>query len=132
LRQRNEDILALSLDPPARNYALALSYATWQPPGGGRGPWGEAWLLLESVAQTHDAPAVHLWMGDVLAAMSSTDAESAYQTALQRAEALGDLESQAAACAGLWRAWGHEEYLEQALELYEKLGDEDAVEALNK
>ncbi len=53
-------------------------------------------------------------------------------TALQSAEALGDLESQAAAHVGLGQIWERKEYLEQALELYKRLGDKNAVEALSK
>jgi 2C-methyl-D-erythritol 2,4-cyclodiphosphate synthase len=70
-------------------------------------------------------------MGDVLAAMKLSDeAEVAYQDALGSAGALGDLESQAAAHAGLWRVTRDEEHLKQALELYKRLGDEVAAEAL--
>jgi hypothetical protein len=138
IEERRDEILALSsLDSPARDFALAVYYATWQvpadetEPADGRGLWGEAWLLLESVAQTQNEPAVHLWMGDVLAAMKMFDeAEAVYQTALQRADALGDLEAQAAAYAGLWRLTGKETNREKAIALYEELGDKRAVEAL--
>ena len=99
----------------------------------GRGLWGEAWLLLETVAETHDAPAAHLWTGDVLSAIKLPDeAEAAYQAALERAEALGDLESQAAAQAGLWYVTGDEVHWEKAVELYERLGDEAAQQALEE
>lgn len=136
IETHRDEILALSsLDGPARNFALAVYYATWQAPedegGEGRGLWGEAWLLLESVAQTHNTPAVHLWMGGVLAAMKLPDeAEAAYQDALQRAKALGDVESQAAAYTGLWRVTENDTNREKAITLYEKLGDKRAVEAL--
>ena len=133
IETRRDDILALSsLDGSTRDFALAAYYATWKPPteegekaNSGRGLWGEAWLLLESAVQTHDTPAVHLWTGDVLSAMKLPDeAEAAYQTALGRAEALGDLESQAAAHAGLWRITGDQNHLDRALALYQALGDE--------
>ena len=138
VEERRDEILALaSLDSPARDFALAVYYATWQAPADEkeqadeRGLWGEAWLLLESVAQTQNEPAVHLWMGDVLAAMKLFDeAEAVYQAALQRADALGDLEAQAAAYAGLWRLTGKETNREKAIALYEELGDKRAVEAL--
>jgi tetratricopeptide (TPR) repeat protein len=138
IEERRDEILALSsLDSPARDFALAVYYATWQAPADeteqtdGRGLWGEAGLLLESVAQTKNEPAVHLWMGDVLAAMKLSDeAEAAYRDALESARTLGDLESQAAAHAGLWRAMGVQDHLEQALALYEELGDEECAEAL--
>ena len=90
-------------------------------------------MLLESIAQTQDTPAVHLWTGDVLAAMKLPDeAQAAYGTTSQRAEALGDLECRAAAYAGLWRLKGDKGYLKQALELYERLGDDAAAEELRE
>jgi hypothetical protein len=127
-----DDVTALpDLDSAARDYALALCYATWESEGSGRRPWGAAWLLLESVMETHDAPAVYLWTGDVLSAMKLPDeAEAAYQLALERAEALGDLESQAAAHAGVWYVTEDEAHREKAVELYERLGDEVAIQAL--
>jgi len=140
IEERRDEILALSsLDSPARDFALAVYYATWQAPADetepadGRGLWGEAWLLLESVAQTQNEPAVYLWMGDVLAAIKLSDeAQVAYQDTLGSAGALGDLESQAAAHAGLWRVTRDENHLEQALRLYARLGDEGAVQALRE
>jgi tetratricopeptide (TPR) repeat protein len=140
VEERRDEILALSsLDSSARDFAMAVHYATWQAPADekeqadGRGLWGEAWLLLESVAQTQNAPAVHLWMGDVLAAMKLFDeAEAVYLTALQQADALGDLESQAEAHAGLWRLMGSETDWDEAITLHETLGDEARVEALRK
>jgi tetratricopeptide (TPR) repeat protein len=129
---RRDGILALeSLDEPARDLALAVYYAGLDFEG--RGLWGEAWLLLESVVQTQDAPTVQLLMGDMAAAMKLPDeAEAAHRAALGSAEAMGDLESQAAAYAGLWRIQGDKSYLERALELYERLGDEDTAEALRE
>jgi hypothetical protein len=119
------------LDVPSLDYALALCYATWAPEGGGHGPWGAAWLRLEAVAQTHDTPAVYLWMGHLLRTMKSpTDAEAAYRAALARAEAMGDVESQAAAHAGLWWVTQDKAHWAQAVALYEQLGDAAAVEEL--
>jgi hypothetical protein len=136
IEDRRKEILGLSsLDEPSREFVLATYYATWgdSEEQDGRGLWGEAWLLLESVAQTYDAPAVYLWMGDLLRAMKLPDeAEAAYQTALQRAETLGDLESQAIAHAGLWWVTGRDEEWDEALLLYEALGDEAQVEALRE
>lgn len=111
------------LDAAARDYALALCYATWEPEGGGRGSWGAAWLLLETVAQTQDAPAVHLWTGDVLRAMQlSADALAACRVALARAEALGDLESQAAAHERLYELTDDAAHRDAAAEVYGRLG----------
>jgi hypothetical protein len=136
IEARRNKILALSsLDEPSRDFVLATYYATWRTSEGqdGRRLWGEAWLLLESVAQTHDTPAVHLWMGDVLAAMKlPNEAEAAYQAVLQHAKALGDLESQAAAHAGLWRVTGSNEEWNEAVLLCETLGDKAQVEALRE
>jgi len=136
IETRRNEILALSsLDKPSRGFVLATDYATWRTSEGqdGRRLWGDAWLLLESVAQTNDAPAVHLWMGDVLAAMKLPDeAVAAYQATVQRAETLGDLESQAAAHAGLWRVTAKDEDWGEAVELYGKVGDEAKVESLHQ
>jgi hypothetical protein len=129
-----DDVTVLpDLDDTAHNYALALCYATWEPEGGGHRLWGAAWLLLESVLETHDAPAVHLWTGDMLSVMKlPNEAETAYQMALEQAEALGDLESQAAAHAGLWRVTGDEVHWDKAMELYTYLGDDAAQRALEE
>lgn len=121
-----------TLDPAARDYARALCYATSDVMDGGRHPWGAALLLLESVAETHDAPAIHRWMGDLLAKMDLPDAEEAYQAALSRAEALDDLESQAAAYAGLWHVTSDETHWEDAMELYKHLGDDAAQQTLEE
>ncbi len=117
-------VAALSdLDAAARDYALALCYAIWEPEGGGRGPWGAAWLLLETVAQTHAAPAVHLWTGDMLRAMQlSADALAAYHVALAHAEALGDLESQVEAHERLYELTEDAAHRDAAAEVYGRLG----------
>ncbi|MBN1877918.1 MAG: hypothetical protein JXA33_27100 [Anaerolineae bacterium] len=133
LKAHCDPVAALTgIDVAARDFTLAVCYATWTPTEGGRGAWGEAWRLLESVAETQDAPAVYLWRGDVLMQMRAPedDTQAAYQAALQRAEALGDVESQAAAYVGLWRVMGTAAYRAAAIQSYEKLGDKPAVKAL--
>ena len=131
IEARRDEILALdSLDEPARHLALAIYYAGLDLDGG-RGLWGDAWLLLESVARAQNAPAVQLLLGDMLAATKLPDeAQTAYQAALQAADALGDVESQAAAHVGLWRVTGDAGHRDRAVELYEGLGDEAAVGGL--
>ncbi len=133
VEERRDEIMALELpDESVRHLVLAVYYAGLELENERR-LWGDAWLLFESVDQTQRAPAVQLLLGDVCVAIKLPDeANAAYQAALESAKALGDLESQAAAYAGLWRVWGYAEYLEQALELYERLGDEDAAEALRE
>lgn len=122
----------MGFDAPAHDYALALCYATWEPTAeGGRRPWGAAWLLLESVAQAHDDPAVYLWMGNLLAQMQSPDAEAVYRAALVRAGMLGDIESQAAAHAGLWYVMGDTAHRDNARKLYRQLGDTSVLERLD-
>ena len=121
--QRRAEIQALPLDTSARDLALALYYAGLET-GDGHGLWGEAWLLLESVVQTRPTPAVQVLLGDVLAALQlPREAEEAYRDAYQNAEALGDLESQAAALEGLCRVTGDTAQCDQARELYQMLGD---------
>jgi hypothetical protein len=123
---QRDAILALPLDDPARQFALAVYYA-------GQGLRGEALMLLDTLTATIDAPAIYLWRGDLLLAMQlPTEATQAYQSALNTAEALGDVESQAAAHAGLWRATGDEAHFDQAVTLYEALGDTTATAALRE
>lgn len=117
-------VTALSgLNATARDYALALCYATWEPEGSGRGAWGPAWLLLENVAQTHNVPAVHLWRGDLLRTMQLfDDAIAAYHAAITSAEALGDLESQALGHQHLYELTNDVTHRDAAVEIYEQLG----------
>jgi len=123
---QRDAILALSVDEPARQFVLAVYYA-------GQGLRGEALMLLDTLTATIDTPAIYLWRGDLLLATQlPTEATEAYQSALNSAEALGDVESQAAAHAGLWRAMGDEAYFDQAVTLYEVLGDTAAVAALRE
>jgi len=124
-----------SLDEPARRLALAIYYATYpsSTEEAGHRLWGEAWLLLESVARERNSAVVQLWMGDVLAATKlPAEAEEAYHAALRHAKALGDLESEAEAQAGLWRVTGNEDRFQQARGLYEELGDQDAIQDLDE
>lgn len=131
--QRRAEILGLaSLDEPARQMALAMYYLglEWE---GERRLWGEAWWLLKAVAQTEDAPAVYLRLGDALAAMKLPgEAEAAYGKSLQRAEPLGDLETQAVAHCALWRLGDDAAHFDQAVVLYEALGDEAKADELRQ
>lgn len=90
-------------------------------------------MLLDELSGTLDTPAVHLWRGDLLREMALFDeAAMAYQVALERAEALGDKESQAAAHAMLWWLTKDEGHFERAVELYEELGGTAQAEALKE
>lgn len=125
---RAAEIEALGLDEPARQFVLAICYA-------GQELRGEALVLLDELSGTLDTPAIHLWRGDLLREMDLSDeAAMAYQVALERAEALGDKESQAGAHVGLARTLTdkHEvkQCYEQAIDLYEALGDVAQAEAL--
>jgi hypothetical protein len=116
--------LSLSpLDDTARRFALAVFYMQ-TPPQSGKSLWGEAWLLLEKVAEVKDAPVVHLRLGNLLALMRlPNEAAQAYAHALQTGEASGDLETQAEAYQHLWNIFGDDEYFDQAVRLFEELGD---------
>lgn len=125
---RAAEIKALELDEPTRRFVLATYYA-------GQELRGEALVLLDELSDTLDTPAVHLWRGELLREMVLSDeAAMAYQVALERAEALGDKESQARAQAGLARTLTDEDkakqHYEQAIDLYEALGDKAQAEAL--
>lgn len=124
IANRREQIEALSLDEAARRYALALYYDQ-------QGLRGEAVALLESLASDWPGPAVALRQGDIYLVMRlPSEAAQAYDHALERAEAAGDLEAQALAHAGLWRATGEIAHRDEALRLYQRLGDEKAVQDL--
>jgi hypothetical protein len=133
VEQMRRAILALrGLDVTAQKLALAVRYATWSGEDG-RGLWGEAWLLLDQVAHQRDTPAVQLWIGDMLRAMSlSNEAVTAYKRAWQQAKRSGELESQAAAEAGVWRVTRDPAALKAAIKLYEDLGDQADADALRK
>lgn len=118
------DIEGLELDMPTRQFVLSTYYARQE-------LRGEALALLDGLSGTLDTPTVHLWRGDLLREMCFPDeAAMACQVALERAGALGDKESQAAARAALWWLTGDETHLERAVELYEELGDKAQAEAL--
>lgn len=121
---RRDEILALPVEEPARRFALAVYYT-------GQRLRGDAEMLLDEVSADLDAPAVHVWRGDLLAAMQLPDeAESAYTTALTMAEAIDEWETQAAAQVGLCRVTGQVDWLEEAILTYEALGDQDQADKL--
>ena len=60
------------------------------------------------------------------------EAESAFQAALADAEPTNDLEAQAAAHAALWRVTGDTAERDEAVALYEALGDQRTIEALRQ
>ena len=127
---RTADIEDLELDEPTRQFVLATYYA-------GQGLRGEALVLLNELSSSMDTPAVHLWRGDLLREIALSDeAVMAYQIALERAEALGNKESQARAQVGLARTLTDtvkvQQHYEQAIDLYEALGDRVQVEALRE
>jgi hypothetical protein len=129
--QQKEDILSLTtLAPEARKLALALIYQQMQI--NGRGLWGESHSLLEEVVQAQpNAPVVYLRLGDTLSNMKLwNEAKIAYETAIVRAQALSDLESQAEAFAALWRINGDQANFDQAIDLYEQIGAQDQAERL--
>jgi len=68
----------------------------------------------------------------LLAMRLPDEAETAYQMALEQAKVLNDLESQAAAHAGLWHVTQDAMHLDKAIELYDELGDEAAQQALEE
>jgi hypothetical protein len=125
---RAAEIETLELDEPTQQFVLATYYA-------GQELRGEALALLDELSGTLDTPAVHLWRGDLLWEMALSDeAAMAYQVALERAEAVGDKESQAEAHVGLARTLTDKakvkQHYEQAIALYEALGDKAQAEEL--
>jgi hypothetical protein len=118
---------AADLTDTDRDFALGVYYAGREiSPTSGFSPLGEAWLLFAKLAETQEAPVIHLWYGDVLTGLLLPDelAKAAYETAQTNAEALGDLESQAAASMRLWCLTETATYIDQAIELYTTLGDQ--------
>jgi hypothetical protein len=113
-----------------RKFALAIYYLAFTDPNQNDKLrlFGEAWPLLEEVSKIQPSPAILLKIGDTLAGMAlSREAQSAYQFALQYAQSLGDLESQAEAHADLWRVNGNQDDFEQAVNFYKQLGDSNQV-----
>lgn len=131
LDTQREAILALAgLDETARQLALAIYYATIDT-GTGRSLAGEALHLLDEVVQNEDTAAVQLWRGDMLREVKLPhEAASAYGLAIQRAELSGDRLSQAAATASLWELTGDTDRLNEAIALYEQMGEKEPAKAL--
>lgn len=121
-----------NLSPSAVDFARATYYATWRSGDNPRrGLFSEAIWLLESLAPTQEAPAIHLWRGDILQQTGlPNEAEIAYETAQQQAISRNDLETQAAAEFELAQLTGEKEFCETALTLYGRLGDTAQVEQL--
>lgn len=111
---------------PERDFALAVYYTGLTDIStSGFAPFGEAWLIFESLAQSYNTPAIHLWRGRLSSHLQlANEAQLAYQAALQSAEALGDLAGQADGQAGLWCLTGEASYKEQALIHYQQLNME--------
>lgn len=112
------------LDEDGKNFALAMYDANVRI--GGRGLWGDSYLLLERLAQVKpNEPVIFLRLGDVLAKMKRWDeAEAAYQNALTQAENRQDMESKADALASLWQINpSKQSYYDDALKLYQAIGE---------
>jgi len=126
ITQTQNEIHTLSLDASAQSFALAIFYA-------GQGIYGDAQILLDEVAQTTNAPLVQLWRGHMfLATRLYAEAEDAYTEAATLATALDDIETQAQAQTGLWRAAREESHYDAAILLYQQLGDQQAISALQE
>ncbi len=134
LRATRDQLMALTtVDAPARQFALGVYYTSVDISESGFRPLGEAWLIFENLAQRHDTPAIHLWRGDVLTRIKlPSEARRAYQAALKSAGRLGDSESEASAHAALWRRTGDEALFNEAIKLYEQLGDAAQADALRE
>lgn len=119
---------------PDRDFAPAVYYAgLGTSPESGFSPLGEAWLLLKALAKTHEAPMIQLWYGDVLNRLIlPNESAKAYQQALERAQQLGDLETQAAASKRLWCLTDEKNYYNEAVRLCEELSDQAQVEMLRQ
>lgn len=121
VQQKQTEIMALSLDDAAKQFVLAVYYA-------GQGLYGEALAALDVATVEQESPQIWLWRGKLLVAVRlNDDAETAYIVGATLAEALGDLESQAQAQAGLWHLTGDEGYFNTAVALYRQLGDEQTI-----
>ena len=132
IEKETQSILNLpDLDPLAQKLVLAMYYD--QLNINGRGLWGEANRLFAEVTATQvNAPAVHLRSGNVLTKMKLwTEALKEYETALNEAQKINDVESEADANAGLWHITGDQAQFDQAILLYETIGAQDKVDAMN-
>lgn len=122
--QTRDDIMALPLDEAAKNFTLAVYYA-------GQGFYGDALAALNEATLTQESPQLLLWRGRVLTAVRlNEDAKAAYADAVALAETIGDIESQAQAETYLWRMTGDMSHFDTAISLYQQLGDEHAIVAL--
>lgn len=120
-----EQIMALTeLTDPERDFALALYYAGLEDiSDSGFYPLGEAWQIMDTLTQTQNSPALHLWRARLLAQLKlANEAATAYQAAKESATTLGDIESEAAAYAGLWCLVGDKAEADGALLRYQQLG----------
>jgi len=129
IEQRQSEIFNHSnLDESAKNLALAIYYLNFEAQNSRR-IWGEALLILEDIAKEKRSPAVYLQLGNTLLAIKlQSEAEVAFETALQLAEMMRDLEAQASAYIGLWHVFGDSGYMYEALSLYKELGDQSNAE----
>lgn len=133
IENHKKAILGLAdINPDARKLVLALYYEQWDV--NHRGLWGEASRLLEEVNKIQlDTPAVHLRAGVILEQMKLWDkAKVEYEIALAQGTKINDLESQADALAALWRMFGDPLQFDQAVSLYEKIGDQYMVDLMNE
>jgi len=131
-RQKNVILSLPNLSLVAQKLALAIYYAKLDV--NGRGLWGEAGELFGKVVEMEpNAPAVYLWAAETYTKMKLWDeAQTEYKNALLQAQITGDLESQADAIAALWHITGDQSQLEQAINLYEKIGAQDKADNLKK
>ena len=118
----------LNVSVHAKQYVLAVYYAR-------EGYFREAIQILEALPRESidPSPIVHLLRGHLYLEMGLTlSAIEAYTTAQDQALNLDkDLETLAAAQAGLWWATGKTKYLQDALINYDSLGDTKATESLS-
>lgn len=132
IRQAEQIINALpDLDKPTRTFILAVYYATLEPdPKTGLRPVGEAWRIFEALAETQNTPTLHLWRGYTLMEMFlPLEAETAFKAAIEAAENVGDLETQARAYIALGQLSCDKMYFNQAEILYMSLnGQTDLVQ----
>ncbi len=124
----------LGLTPDAEAFGLAQLYT-------GYDLTAEAIEILERLVQAgSQSAAVYRTLGDLYRHIGvSLEAEARYSTAVELAEAAGDVEGQAAAQAGLGEMYGKMgnvyhavRWLERALAGYEVLGDAQRVTELEE
>lgn len=95
---------------------------------------------LEQVVEQNPAPSVHRLLGDLYLQIQLPEWQEHYSTTLDLAQAAGDLEEQALVQVGLAQIY-HDtqkdkdkaiDSLNQAIQLYQTLGDEERVDELNQ